>query len=53
MNELINSVTIVIASDDINVELAVDIGTKIVSDLDEIKNLLRYPLKERIKQKPL
>ena len=53
VNELINSVTSVIASDDVNVELAADFGTKIVSGFDEIKNLVRYPLKERIKQKRL
>ena len=53
MKELINSVTSVITSDDINVELAANIGTKIVAGLDDIKNLVRYPLKERIKQKRL
>ena len=53
VNELINSVTSVITSDDINVDLAANIGTKIVAGLDDIKNLVRYPLKERIKQKRL
>ena len=37
VNELINIAAGVIASDDINVDSVVDIGTKIVSDLDDKK----------------
>ena len=37
VNELINIATGVIASDDVNVDSAVDVGTKIASDLDDKK----------------
>ena len=50
VNKLINIATGVIASDDINVDSAIDIGTKIVSGLDN-KNLGEISLKRKDRAK--
>ena len=53
VNQLISIAIGVIPSDDINVDSAVDLGTKIVSGLGDKKLGEIYPLKERTKQKRL